>query len=56
MESFLPPPPPIHPQDKDDEDEDLEHGKAHDDMWALDTKTYKVTCYTIWKGIDKHGE
>jgi hypothetical protein len=29
-------------QDKDEEDEDLEHGKAHDDMWALDTKTYKV--------------
>jgi hypothetical protein len=30
-------------QDKDDEDEDLEHGKAHDDMWALDLKTHTVS-------------
>lgn len=29
-------------QDKDDEDEDLEHGKAHDDMWILDTTKYTV--------------
>jgi hypothetical protein len=35
-------------QDKDDEDEDLEHGKAHDDMWILDTVKYTVnTLYTI---------
>lgn len=30
-------------QDKDDEDEDLEHGKAHDDMWCLDLKKYTVS-------------
>jgi hypothetical protein len=30
-------------QDKDDEDEDLEHGKAHDDMWTLDLKTHTVS-------------
>ncbi|KAF8055334.1 KLHDC4 [Scenedesmus sp. PABB004] len=29
-------------KDKDDEDEDLEHGKAHDDMWALDLNTHTV--------------
>eukprot|EP00882_Tetradesmus_deserticola_P027133 GHRQ01030000.1.p1 GENE.GHRQ01030000.1~~GHRQ01030000.1.p1 ORF type:complete len:390 (+),score=173.56 GHRQ01030000.1:29-1171(+) len=36
-------------KDKDDEDEDLEHGKAHDDMWALD-----LTSHT-WERIKKVG-
>jgi hypothetical protein len=26
----------------DEEDEDVEHGRAHDDMWALDITTHKV--------------
>lgn len=28
----------------------MEHGKAHDDMWALDTKTYKVRGQTGQQG------
>lgn len=31
-------------QTKDDEDPDLEHGKAMDDMWALDLNKYTVSC------------
>uniref|UniRef100_A0A383WDZ9 DUF4110 domain-containing protein n=1 Tax=Tetradesmus obliquus TaxID=3088 RepID=A0A383WDZ9_TETOB len=34
-------------KDKDDEDEDLEHGKAHDDMWALDLKSHTVSGHNL---------
>jgi hypothetical protein len=29
-------------QAKDEDDPELEHGKAHDDMWTLDLNTLKV--------------
>jgi hypothetical protein len=32
----------LTPQVGDDDDEEVEHGKAHDDMWTLDLKTYTV--------------
>ena len=28
---------------QDEDDSDMEHGIVHDDMWALDLKSYKVT-------------
>ncbi len=33
---------PTAEQVKDTDDEDMEHGKAHDDTWALDLNTFEV--------------
>lgn len=45
----------------DDEDEDIEHGKMHDDMWALDLTKYTVSGGTAlgpgaWGGRGVPGE
>lgn len=32
-------------QVRDDDDPDIEHGKAHDDTWVLDLKTFEVSSH-----------